>query len=93
MDFEADLDLFYADADTVTRGAGMGAPFLGFLDSAGVRPFDGPFANTHVLQYRSTVRLAQGELLTIRGRAYKVIAPPQLNEGDATELLAPLVAL
>ena len=90
MDFQADLADFYADfGSDVSRGVSL-PPFRGLLDYAGLR-FDTVSACTHTLQYPASIVLRVDDMVTIKGAAYKVTAPPLPVEGDGAEWSAELV--
>lgn len=93
MDWAADLANFYADADLVTPQVGMGQPFYGWLNVSGDALLGGPAVCSHSLQYPATAILKHNQLVTIKGRAYRVTgAPLPAPESDGAELIAALVA-
>lgn len=86
-----DLALFYADFGVDVHRP-VGAPlFRGLLDTAGLQ-LDRLHTCSHTLRYPAATVLTVGDLLTIRGQGYKVIAPPMpADDSDGAEWLADLV--
>jgi hypothetical protein len=86
MSYDSDLDLFYADAELVTRAGGS---FKGFLSATDITAFESPQVGDYTLQYPSSVTLARSELVSINGTPYRVAEHPR-RIGDGRELMVGL---
>lgn len=63
--------------------------FAGHLDTVGENAFDAAATTSHTLRYQNGALLAAGDIVTIRGVAYKVLGVPrQLNPEERLAYLA-----